>query len=753
MDHLPEVTQPWRPIRVPYLNGPTFAKEDGFFDFPKRHGWDIERIIKGKHEGKTPTQTAAFLQGWLFFGLISKVLDCEINVEDFTVHYDGSAFVTTEAFAKLRDARRAREPTMLFLDKHAWREDSWDSIQEAIRIMDGLAKSAAAAGTTTSLPPEVELSIYIMISTLQYELSYVFSKELITRRVVDEWGIRTCHILTTRMLEDGWCPSHVEMLAVSVDAAAMYFANLLGPPKIEKDHSRCSNDKCDADQIVEAEYVTAHTTENCSCDFVSPDIGEVGLILNSGNIAYVSISVSATQDNLILNVEEFQAGRNYVAISHVWSGGLGNPVWNSLPKCQLIYIRDLVAALPEGQTDDGKIHFWMDTLCVPVVPHSLRSKAIKVMKRIYEEASSVLVLEEELLQATRLCGNEERLMRIHCSSWLRRLWTYQEGILSKKLFFQFREGPVSSQELWDPLQRGSVYDRRSNGVALQAATFYRTLKDFGSSNKAAQFASLWQALQWRQTSRMQDEAICIAALFGFNLDVIMKTPAEDRIKKLLELQSDFLPVTPFLSGDKLKDDGYGWAPEALMSRRGGEIITMVYNAAEGKYFVKWTPEGLLGHYGGLEFTGSSHGRICETFRLKCITNERWYVVNWVPEPSRKSRWIDVGPHSLQSPALVLHEPLTNVQGDYGVLAILVDIRRKDGEVYYTTYSCRMNIKAELKERTSHWESVLARAKGLNDLENGGTTECVQARERQDGGEPLNKQVFGEPLNQYLWCIG
>lgn len=264
----------------------------------------------------------------------------------------------------------------------------------------------------------------------------------------------------------------------------------------------------------------------------------------------------------MLEVEEFQASRKYVAISHVWSGGLGNPTLNSLPKCQLIVIRDWIAALPEAKIDDSKIHFWMDTLCVP------------------EEASSVLVLESELMRATRLCGNEERLMRIYCSSWLRRLWTYQEGILAKNLFFQFKEGPVSIQELWDPLYNGSIYDRRSNGIALQAATFYRSLKDFSGLNKAARFASLWQALQWRQTSRVQDEAICVASLFDLSLDAIMKTPANARFKKLLELQSHFLLGTPFLAGDRMKDDGYRWAPVALMIRRGNEVIKMVDQEAE-----------------------------------------------------------------------------------------------------------------------------------------------------------------------------
>jgi len=62
MDHLPSISQPWRPIRVPYLEGPVLEKEEGFLDFPKRHGWNIENIPEGKYEEHTPAHVAAMLQ-------------------------------------------------------------------------------------------------------------------------------------------------------------------------------------------------------------------------------------------------------------------------------------------------------------------------------------------------------------------------------------------------------------------------------------------------------------------------------------------------------------------------------------------------------------------------------------------------------------------------------------------------------------------------------------------------------------------
>jgi len=60
----------------------------------------------------------------------------------------------------------------------------------------------------------------------------------------------------------------------------------------------------------------------------------------------------------------------YVAISHVWSDGLGNAIANTLPWCQLQRIQGLVDALYQDTAgNQHPVPFWMDTLCVPVEQH------------------------------------------------------------------------------------------------------------------------------------------------------------------------------------------------------------------------------------------------------------------------------------------------------------------------------------------------------------------------------------------------
>lgn len=54
----------------------------------------------------------------------------------------------------------------------------------------------------------------------------------------------------------------------------------------------------------------------------------------------------------------------YVAVSHVWSDGKGNPHRNYLPLCQLLHLQTRVNALYPPKEEPTP--FWMDTICVPV---------------------------------------------------------------------------------------------------------------------------------------------------------------------------------------------------------------------------------------------------------------------------------------------------------------------------------------------------------------------------------------------------
>ncbi|KLO83486.1 Uncharacterized protein LW94_2704 [Fusarium fujikuroi] len=301
-----------------------------------------------------------------------------------------------------------------------------------------------------------------MVSTLTYETAHMMSSGIPVRPILAEGDIMANYVLVDKMLSDGWCESHVHMLASQMDAAAMYYIGTLGPPMVKKDHIRCSNEKCEADQVIESEYVTSHRTKDCNCEHIGPDMGKVTECLGNERFPYIELTVQRNQlsgtpktgnsSTIRMKVVPFEVGKHYIALSHVWSGGLGNPHGNTLPKCQLIWIHEKIAALPHDlERNDDTVSFWMDTLCVPLQPESARRGAIRFMHRTYAKATAVLVLDQELLLSTMQWVNEEQLMKVAGSSWLRRLWTYQEGTLAPSIFFQFMERAVSIEDLWNPI--------------------------------------------------------------------------------------------------------------------------------------------------------------------------------------------------------------------------------------------------------------------------------------------------------------
>jgi len=121
---------------------------------------------------------------------------------------------------------------------------------------------------------------------------------------------------------------------------------------------------------------------------------------------------------------------SYIAISHVWSHGMGNERENALPTCQLLRLRKYVSDLSKAQGLDSVPHIWIDTLCIPVDPNlqSSRRLAITQLPRTFDETDHVLVVDAELQMSSLSSSMMEIGLRILCSTWMRRLWTLAEVI-------------------------------------------------------------------------------------------------------------------------------------------------------------------------------------------------------------------------------------------------------------------------------------------------------------------------------------
>jgi hypothetical protein len=104
------------PIIVPYHCTEDWH-EGGFLTYPKRKGLDLtiwERS-ESEHEldtcGRSFKEMAAFLQTWLFFGLLNSVLGIKIPKEDFTRWKEDER---GEKQAVIRTTLQIRPPSSFF---------------------------------------------------------------------------------------------------------------------------------------------------------------------------------------------------------------------------------------------------------------------------------------------------------------------------------------------------------------------------------------------------------------------------------------------------------------------------------------------------------------------------------------------------------------------------------------------------------------------------------------------------------------
>jgi hypothetical protein len=96
MEHLPPVADPYCPIFVPYIGDCEYDGLD-FAGYPGRKRWDVDRLLKGDFQGFPPTSVAAFLQTWLYFGLMHEILNVKVRTADFIrIGYSGERWLTTE---------------------------------------------------------------------------------------------------------------------------------------------------------------------------------------------------------------------------------------------------------------------------------------------------------------------------------------------------------------------------------------------------------------------------------------------------------------------------------------------------------------------------------------------------------------------------------------------------------------------------------------------------------------------------------
>jgi len=461
MDHIQLPLGGLEAIQVPYVSSHTFDCND-FATFPTRAGFPLIDDGAGWLEVSTD-KIAAILQSWLYFGLITTFLGQEISLEKFIVG-DGTQrrLVTSAALFPLLDHWSVSAP-------HSDTTEQ-ERLEGLLRLATTTLKDLSRLPQSALSPlPEIILSVHLLITTLGAAASggngLAFA-ELVPRPNTDTPAIDpAAELLTRNLLRAGWCPWKARQIVSEYSYLTIYYISRLRDPTAPHiTHSACTDDRCIGNNVDMANYSTRHVEPTCACSHSPMPDEEMRSIIADGGIPIARIKISSS-DSPYLQVKRAGPRSQYIAVSHVWSDGLGNPHANWLPQCQLTRLRDSLKLLAPPMFDFGQGYiavpqlnlgvdikrmmvawgstewFWLDTLCIPVGADDqsilLKSKAINQMAAIYAGAHQVLVLDS-VLQTSNVIGRDacHVLAQLSAVAWLGRCWTYQEGALALSLQVQ-----------------------------------------------------------------------------------------------------------------------------------------------------------------------------------------------------------------------------------------------------------------------------------------------------------------------------
>lgn len=287
-----------------------------------------------------------------------------------------------------------------------------------------------------------------------------------------------------------------------------------------------------------------------------------------------------------------------------WSDGLGNETANSIPRCQITRIQNLVEnlygkprkeqnrdswgvgppKLKHGSRRDPSrkpIGFWLDTLCVPVDNEEYRRQTIRKMRNIYEYADRTLILDNWVLEIPLSANIVDKVARLYLSNWQHRLWTFQEAALAQNLFIQFQDGPDTLEHLNDEWKIYQDVPSKLHcefvGKMLPLIPYF-SLEEFQPFPLPERFQITVMALRSRLTSKITDETVCLSTILALDPQKVLNLKnsglkgdelADQQMKTFLTEIGRFDQNIIFNDLPRLPIDGFHWAPKSYLGQHGG----------------------------------------------------------------------------------------------------------------------------------------------------------------------------------------
>ena len=233
--------------------------------------------------------------------------------------------------------------------------------RRAARIHQVLNEVAATlydfGSTATLVDDSVWDSILILCSTLQNAAYYAYRSFDFKFKFVKLFDKVAARQLDGIFWNNGWCPREKKIIhdMAEGDNNVLFLSAQLSRWDDTSRHQNCDSKMCFAYQVDNSTYRTRHVQDNCQCEFIGfgkTENGIESLISRAVNqipntrlslptvpmITYTGVGIQIMDISLLSSaVNRFKVpiGRPYLAFSHVWGHGLGNPKANDLPRCQI----------------------------------------------------------------------------------------------------------------------------------------------------------------------------------------------------------------------------------------------------------------------------------------------------------------------------------------------------------------------------------------------------------------------------------
>lgn len=615
MDHMLKPTNAIHDhIEVPYwadlYDGGPFAS------FLERHDLDRDLLLRAWQDSPMDDDDEVILgllQQWLFFGVLTEVLGLTPTVSAFKrQNADGRDVVYTRGLPRMCNEFRAQVPPQL-------KKYDRSRVEKVIATAQTMVDALCFRYTWNRDRQVLILSIVLLYNLIR-----------------DFWGLEYSSsvkgylgFLESRMIDDGWCKSDIYKLRYGLEPEKLYFVAQLDPPTPLENHRGCEEHRCLRKQLDWLTYETKHAHDGCECPHIAASQPEMFSILKSN--AFPLVLWSSDSQMKVVSSEDYP---DYVAISHVWSDRLGNTRANSLPQCQLERLNAIVSDLFEDK--ETAVPFWIDTICCPKEPKESHDLAIIAMRKTYTDAKKVLVLDAYLERTEwRPLSLMESLLRIICSPWTRRLWTFQEGVLARMLFFQFADGALDFDAT--AARFGYHATKLGGGKINLTCALLRgkvdtvmigpPLKTFKDTAFVGVLAALSKVLLSRATSVASDEALCLGTLTGVEMDTIVSASRPDRMRAFWSTQERLSASICLWDGPRLAGPpGYRWAPSGFLSNIQGSFgrADCAFDDVEAKR----TPAGLVFDSPCI-FLCAWTRLLDHKFYLR-DDKKRWYIVDFKP---------------------------------------------------------------------------------------------------------------------------